>query len=140
MRRRTGYRGAFLACLGVYDLFYGLYLAVGAPIQHEPLIPEEAWGIVWMACGLFLMIGAFVRHDALFFAAAILIKLVWGLEFLRLDLLAHIPYDWVRCCYWLAFAGAIIVAAYWPEHIRLITPRPPDTHPAGDAERRARGA
>ena len=140
IRIRVGYRGAFLACIGVYDLFYGLYLAVGGPIEHEPLIPEQAWGIIWIACGLFLCIGAFIRHDAIFWAAAILIKMVWGLEFLRLDLFAHIPDDWIRCCYWMAFAAAIAVAAYWPEHIKLIQPPPLDQHPASGAEQRARDA
>ena len=138
-RRRIGRRGAFLCCIGAYDLFYGWYLVIGAAIEHVPLIGERPWGWLWIAAGVFLVAGAFFRHDALFYAAAILIKVVWALEFFRLDVQAHVPDDWFRGCYWLALSAAILVVSGWREPVRVITPPVPEPEPV-TAEQRARDA
>ena len=49
---RLGHRGLFLILLGVYDLFYGLYLVRGGPVLAATLLPERAWGWVWIGCGM----------------------------------------------------------------------------------------
>ena len=137
LRHRIGHRGAFLVCLGAYDLFFGLYLVAGGALQYVPLIGERTWGIVWMSIGAFLCAGALTRHDAPFFAAAILIKIVWALETFRLDWFNHDADYWIRGCYWLALCAAIITVANWPEPTRII--KPPDPRPSA-AERRAHRA
>jgi hypothetical protein len=125
LRRRIGHRGAFLLTIGVYDLFFGWYLAAGGSIQHIPLFGERPWGWLWIGVGLFLLAGAFARRDAVFFTAAIFIKTVWALEYFRLDIYAHDPDEWIRGCYWLALAAAVLAVAYWPEPIPILTPPEP---------------
>jgi len=136
LRQRIGHRGAFLLCVAAYDLFYGWYLAIGGAIEHAPLIPEQVWGGLWLAAALVLFAGAFFRHDAIFFAAGILIKMVWALEYFRLDFQAHVPGDWLRGCYWLALAAALVTVAFWPEPAKLTKPPGPDI----DVVQRARDA
>ena len=140
MRHRIGHRGAFLLCIAVYDLFFGLYLAEGGSIQHVPLIGERPWGWIWLAAGMFLICGAFTHRDAAFFTTAVLVKMVWALEYFRLDYMANDHDEWIRGCYWLALAAAVTVAAFWPEPTQVITPSLPAPPAAEEAEQRARDA
>lgn len=139
MRRQIGRRGAFLLCLALYDISYGLYMALSYPIQHEPLIGETTWGWLWIGVGLFLATGIFTRHDAPWYATAILIKIIWALEYFRLNFVEHITGDWIRGCYWIALCGMVIVAAWWPEPTRIqAIPPPPHGDGTTAAETRAR--
>ena len=138
-RRRIGHRGAFLLAVAAYDLFYGLYLAIGGSIQHVPVIGERPWGWIWLGVSVFLACGSLFRRDAVFYAAAVLVKMVWALEFFVFDVEYHDTDDWVRGCYWLALAAMVAVCAFWPEPVQIIKPPPPD--PTGaDAVQRARDA
>jgi hypothetical protein len=127
LRHRIGHRGTFLITIGIYDIFYGWYLAIGGQIQALPLIGENPWGWIWISTGIFLIAGAFTKRDAIFFTLAIFIKVVWALEYFRLDYVEHIPDDWLRGCYWLALSCAILAAAWWPEPIHLTHPAEPTT-------------
>jgi hypothetical protein len=128
--RWTGRRGAFLAVLGVYDLFYGWFLFAGGALQRAPLLGEHTWGIIWLVTGVVLVAGSSIRrHDRLFFTAASLVKTAWAAEFLRLALIG-VPYDWARTGYWAAFAALVIVAAGWPDPPHLTPPVTVD--PVGD--------
>jgi hypothetical protein len=133
LRHRIGHRGAFLLAIGIYDLFYGYYLATGGNIQAVPLIGEKPWGWIWITIGLLLIAGAFTKKDAIFFALAILIKGIWALEFFRLDYEVHVPGDWIRGVYWVALSAAILAVAWWPEPTRPVTP--PDPDPARTVQR-----
>lgn len=124
IRQRIGHRGAFLLAMGAYDLFYGWYLAAGYPSRATPLLGEFSWGVIWLTVGVLLTGGAFTHRDAPFFTAAIGVKTVWALEYFRLDWVLHQAGDWLRGCYWLALAAAILVVAWWPEPTPVISPEP----------------
>jgi hypothetical protein len=133
LRYRIGRRGAFLGCMAAYDLAYGAYLALGYPVRDIPLIGEQPWGWMFISAGLILGGGAWARWDAPYYAVAISIKIVWALEFFRLEAEAKGTGQWLRGCYWLALSLAVLVAAWWPE--------PPRASPTGsEAEQRAREA
>jgi len=112
---RVGYRGAFLALLGCYDVFFGIYLTGGAAILHPLLLPEQTWGIIWIITGAFLFTGVPGRHDRFQFAGAVFIKAAWALEYLRLMLITSLPYQWARAAYWLCFALLVLTVSAWPE-------------------------
>ena len=111
---RIGHRGLFLALLGTYDVFYGTYLAANGALQFTTLIPETAWGVIWLATGGLLMCGAWVKRDAAFFALAAGLKMAWACEFLRLAE-RHSSLQWTRAAYWLAFALIVLAVSAWPE-------------------------
>ena len=116
---RVGHRGMFLALLGCYDVFFGIYLTGGAAILHPLLLPERTWGIVWIITGAFLFTGVPARRDRFQFAGAVFIKAAWALEYLRLMLITSLPYQWARAAYWLCFALLVLTVSAWPE------PKPP---------------
>jgi hypothetical protein len=110
--RRFGYRGAFLLLLGIYDIFFGIFLVRGALIGHELYIPEKWWGVIWIVIGIALLAGSLIKHNQLFFALAVRIKMTWALEYFN-------PKDagtqWTRGVYTLALAGIVVLIASWPE-------------------------
>ena len=112
--RLGGHRGAFLAALGVYDLFFGLYLVRGGPLLAPLLLPEDAWGWCWIGTGILLACGAALRRDGLLFALAVFVKTAWALEYFRLQFQHH-PDQWIRGCYFLALAAVVVAVAAWPE-------------------------
>ena len=116
---RVGHRGAFLALLGCYDISFGVYLYVGAPILHPLLISERTWGIVWIVAGAFLFTGVPVRRDGFQFAVTVFIKVAWAFEYLRLVFVASLPYQWARAGYWLGFALLVLTVSAWPECSRV---------------------
>ena len=111
---RLGHRGLFLFPLGCYDVFYGSFLAAGGALQYPTLIPEAAWGGVWVSVGALLLCGAWVKRDAVFFAAAAGLKMAWALEFVRLEA-QHASLEWTRAAYWVMFAVIVVAVAGWPE-------------------------
>ena len=113
--RRAGFRGGFLAIFGVFDLFYGLYLALGAPVEHDLLFGERIWGYAWMAVGVFLLTAPLSRDGRWQFSAAAGLKMAWAMEYLRLAIFEQVPYNWIRTCYWSALALLILLVSFWPE-------------------------
>ncbi len=112
---RAGHRGLFLFLLGCFDIFYGWYLAAGGALQFPTLIPEMAWGIIWLSAGaLLICCGTWVKRDAPFYAVAAGLKCAWALEFLRLQE-QHSSLQWTRGAYWLMFALIVVAASAWPE-------------------------
>lgn len=111
---RAGHRGTFLILLGVYDLFFGLYLVRGGAVIAPTLIPRDAWGWAWIAAGMLLIYGGTRDRDGLFYALAAFVKAAWALEYFRLQLL-HYPDQWIRGCYFLALALIVTVVSAWPE-------------------------
>ena len=112
--RHAGYRGMFLLLLAAFDVFYGLYLVLGAPLQFAPLIPERAWGIIWLAVAAALAEGALLGERRWHFALAVALKTAWAMEFFRLQHL-HGSLEWTRGGYFLALAGLVLLASAWPE-------------------------
>ncbi len=111
---RTGHRGLFLILLGVYGIFYGLYLVRGGALGHALLLPERDWGWVWIGGGLAVAAGGLRKRDGWAFAIAALIPAVWAGEFFRLQYLG-VPGQWIRGAYWLALALIVTAVSSWPE-------------------------
>ena len=116
LKGRLGYRGTFLALLGIYDLFFGVFL-LGGQLQHSLLLPQPAWGTVWMVSGVVLILGGFLplRWDTPFFAWGVLVKAAWAFEYFWLFAHAGIAFDWARGCYFLSLAVLVMLVSSWPE-------------------------
>jgi lysylphosphatidylglycerol synthetase-like protein (DUF2156 family) len=114
LRARVGHRGLFLATLGLYDLFFGVYLAAGGNLEHHLLLNGRVWGWIWIVTALALFAGALVRRDRLFFAAAVFIKTAWALEYVRLTFTVE-THVWPRAAFWFAFALLVLGVSAWPE-------------------------
>ena len=112
--RALGHRGGFLILLGIYDLFFGAYLIAGGRLIASILLPEHAWGYIWLAVGTALIYGGTRQRDQWFFALSAFTKCAWAAEFFRLEV-QGIPGQWLRGCYYLAFAAIVVLIASWPE-------------------------
>lgn len=112
--RALGHRGGFLVLLGAYDLFFGSYLIAGGPLIAATLLSEHAWGWIWLTVGTALIIGGTRQKDQWFYALSAFLKCAWAAEFFRLELLGYHG-QWLRGCYYLAFALIVVVVASWPE-------------------------
>jgi hypothetical protein len=121
LRDRIGRRGLFLLLFGLYDIFYGWYLAAGGGLGHLLLVPETAWGWTWISVGAVLISGAACRRDEWFFALAALIKTAWAMEYFRSQAL-HIPLQWTRGCYFLVLALIVVAASSVPDGDREAAP------------------
>ena len=122
LARRAGRRGAFLAFLMVLDLAYGYSLLVTPAKQRtlDLLLPWEAWGVIWIAVGMLCATGIFVfGWDRLAFPAAAVLKVVWAGLFAEVWITQKYPLGWVSVVVWLAFAGAVLIIAGWPEELKL---------------------
>ena len=115
--RRLGHRGLFLVLLGVYDLFFGLYLIRGGALIAPTLLPEDAWGWAWITTGTLLIAGGTRDRDGWAFALAVFVKTAWALESFRLQFQHH-PDQWIRGCYFLALALVVLAVSSWPEDVR----------------------
>jgi hypothetical protein len=111
---RIGHRGFFLAILGLYDAFFGIYLLAGGNLQYRLELTHIEWGWAWVGFGIFISLGALFRKDAPFYSAAVFIKTVWTLELVRVAVVVN-PVYWWRSAYWLCFALLVLVASAWPE-------------------------
>ena len=112
--KKAGHRGVFLLLLGIYDLFFAVYLLAGGPLESKLLIPEQAWGAIWACTGLILLTGVPAQMDRWQFSAAALVKTAWAMEYFREAALGY-PWAWLRGSYWLAFALLVLAVAAWPE-------------------------
>lgn len=113
---RLGYRGGFLSLLGLYDLFFGAYL-LGGRLEHSLVLPQTAWGIVWLVTGAVLIVGGLLpfRWDVPFFVLAVLVKSAWAFEYFWLSVHSGVAYDWARGCYFLCLAVIVMMVSSWPE-------------------------
>lgn len=111
---RIGHRGLFLMTLGLFDVFFGMFLITGGKLQFSLELSTLAWGWIWAGVGAFLVIGAFVAKDAVFFAVAVFLKVAWALEYIRLAFVFDTR-NWTRAAYWVMFAALVLVASAWPE-------------------------
>ena len=76
----AGHRGAFLAALGVYDLFFGLYLVRGGPLL-APLCCPRTRGAGAGSAPDTAACGAALRRDGLRLARAVFVQTAWALEY-----------------------------------------------------------
>lgn len=120
---RLGRRGAALLFFSLLDLIYGFSLTNPSPsTATRPdfkfvagIMALPYWGMLWLAVGVLLLIGAFLREDSLAWAAAMLIKVLWGLVFLLGWLIAGLERGYVSAAIWLSTAALVALLASWPE-------------------------
>lgn len=142
-----GRRGVALLFFGLLDLVYAFSLFNPLPVERRgsgqafvaSVAPLPFWGAMWLAVGLVCLVQAWARRDQIGFAAAIMIKCVWGTVFLIGGLTGQIERAYVSVVIWLALAGFVAVISTWPEPpstrliIRPDSPGPPrgirDTRP-----------
>lgn len=101
------------------DLVYAVSL-IGAPPTAAlrfltSILPIPAWAALWGAVGLLCLVQAFMPSDRAAFAAAALIKVVWGVVQLWGWLFGDLDRGYVSAAVWLALAAFVHVIAGWPE-------------------------
>lgn len=126
MRRvahRVGRRGVALLFFAFLDLVYAFSLAnppaearrTASLLFVQLIAPLWAWSILWLVVGLVCLAGAFARQDRWAFAAAMFLKVLWGVTYLLGWVMFHLERGYVSAAIWLVFAGWIFVISTWPE-------------------------
>lgn len=127
--RRVGRRGAALLWFGLLDVVYAFSLFYPQPdtVQSpstrfiSDVLPLWAWGVAWLIPGLLCLTLAFSIHrDKFAFAAAMAIKLVWGVLFVAGWVLVGLPRAWLGGVIWLSLAAFVAILSGWPEPITLV--------------------
>lgn len=122
--RVVGRRGAVLGYLALVDLLFALALCEPGPVADQPsgirflasVLPLEAWSGLWLVVGVICLAGAFVhRLDRFAFAAATMIKTLWGGVYLLGWIAGEISRGWVNAVVWLGLAVLVMILAGWPE-------------------------
>lgn len=70
LAKRIGRRGSYLLFLAMLDFLYGYSLIVVASQSRfqnpvNLILPQQAWGVIWITVGIFCLWQAFVRLDLL---------------------------------------------------------------------------
>ena len=119
LQHRVGRRGCALLFFALLDLIYAASL-LSAPTSGPyrflaAILPLAAWASLWAAVGLLCLLQAFMRADRAAFAAAALIKVIWGMVQLTGWLIADLYRGYVGAILWLALAAFVLVISGWPE-------------------------
>lgn len=118
-----GKRGRVLLFFGALDLVYAFSLtAPDEATRRGPLFtwladigPLWAWAIAWAAVGAVCLWQAWCRRDSIGYAAAIGLKIGWGLVCLGGWLFGDVDRGYVSAAIWLGTAALVGVIASWPE-------------------------
>ncbi len=117
---RVGRRGTALLFFAFLDLIYAFNLFRPPPgltaviAFNASVAPLWFWGCLWSASGLLCLYFAFRRRDEIGFAAAVLIKTLWGLLAVG-SAFGGVDRWWVSAAIWLSAAGWIAIISTWPE-------------------------
>jgi hypothetical protein len=118
-----GKRGRVLLYFGGLDLVYAVSLAApDAVTRRAPffawlteIAPTWAWALAWAAVGAICLWQAFCRRDQVGFAAAIGLKIAWGIVCLGGWLFGDVERAYVSAAIWLGLAYFVGNIAGWPE-------------------------
>jgi hypothetical protein len=124
---RVGRRGFFLLFLTMLDFVYGWSLlnptvtSLSNPTSRflVQMLPLGAWACLWLAVGVVCLVHAFRFNDAAGFAAAMALKVLWGLLFLFGWFLADVERGYLSAAIWLAFAGLMALVVPWPDDLKV---------------------
>lgn len=119
----VGKRGRVLLFFGALDLIYAVSLAAPDTATRAgtlfgwlaSIAPLWAWSVAWSTVGAILLWQAFCRRDQIGFAAAIGLKIFWGIACLGGWLFGGIERGYVSAAIWLGLAYMVSVIAGWPE-------------------------
>lgn len=126
MRRKirgTGYRGRALLILGILDIAVATSLVqlilsgrgTASSGFIARAIPPEVLAGMWVAVAASCLIFAFRERDAFGWAAAIGIKVFWGLLSLVGWFSGEIPNGYLGAVIWWAFGALVWLISRWPE-------------------------
>lgn len=123
LRCRVGHRGATLIFFGLLDLIFCTSLLYPPRRERRSeslswlagILPLWAWGLMWGAVGVLCLWYAPRRRDQIGFAAAIGLKVLWGLVSLAGWLVGGVERGWLSVLVWLGFAYLVAVIGSWPE-------------------------
>lgn len=113
-----------LLFFGALDVVYAVSLiapdatTLGGPlfVWLADIAPLWVWSAGWATVGLICLWQAFCRRDAIGYAAAILLKLAWGMVCLAGWLFGGVDRGYVSAVIWLGLAWAVVWnVAGWPE-------------------------
>lgn len=119
----VGKRGRVLLFFGALDLIYAVSLASpDETTRHAPMFvwlaevaPLWAWSVMWAGVGVACLVHAFFRRDQVGYAAAIGLKIGWGLLSLGGWLFGGVDRGYVSAVIWLGLAWMVWVISGWPE-------------------------
>ncbi len=123
---RIGYRGGSLLMFALVDFAFGFSYLFPAPAQKrspgiqflQSVAPLWLWGALWTAAGVVCLVNAFKIHDRIGFAAAIGIKVLWGLVYF-VGVIVGVDRAWLSVALWLCLAGFVALISNWPEPTRF---------------------
>jgi len=120
---RVGKRGRVLLFFGALDAVYAASLVrPDAATRRIPMFvwlaeiaPLWAWALLWGAVGAACLWQAFCRRDGIGYAAAICLKIGWGVVCLGAWLFGDVDRGYVSAAIWLGLAWMVWVISGWPE-------------------------
>lgn len=119
----VGKRGRVLLFFGALDAVYAASLtAPNAETRQAPMFvwlaeiaPLWVWAAAWGGVGLACFVQAFCRRDGIGYAAAICLKIAWGILCLGGWLFGAVDRGYVSAVIWLGLAWMVWVISGWPE-------------------------
>jgi hypothetical protein len=119
----VGKRGRVLLFFGALDLVYAVSLAQpDETTRRLPMFvwlagiaPLWVWSVTWALVGVVCLWQAFRRRDGFGFAAAIALKICWGIVGLGAWLFGGVDRGYVSAAIWLGLAYFVGNIAGWPE-------------------------
>lgn len=118
-----GKRGRVLLFFGFLDLIYAVSLAAPDGQTRRgvfftwltDIAPTWAWSAGWAVVGVLCLWQAFCRRDAIGYAAAIYLKVAWGVVCLGAWLFGEVERGYVSAAIWLFLAYFVGNISSWPE-------------------------
>lgn len=120
------------------DIIYSYSLANPPPQARQnsgllfiqSIAPLWAWSALWGVVGVVCLVNAFRISDRYGFAAAIGIKVLWGLVYVA-GMFAGLDRAYVSATVWLCLAGWVAIISTWPEppDLRAVSAPLPSTMP-----------
>lgn len=118
----VGYRGSALLFFGLLDVVYAYSLffppadaaLTPALIFLASIAPLGVYAMLWLIAAGFCIVNALRVNDWSGFAAAITIKVLWGLLYV-MAAVEGVPRAYVSVTIWLVLAGFVAIISRWPE-------------------------
>lgn len=135
--RRIGHRGAALLFFALLDAVYAFSLfnppatarVSGQMAFMEAIAPLSVWGAMWAVAGAVCLVCAFRSDDRWGYAAAMLVKVLWGALYVY-GAVSGVERAYLGAVIWFCLAGWIAIISSWPTppDMAIIAswPTPPD--------------
>lgn len=112
-----------LLFFGALDVVYAFSLAVPDEATRRTaffvwlasIAPLWVWAIGWGGVGVVCLWQAFCHSDRAGYAAAVCLKVFWGLVSLGAWLFGGVERGYVSAAIWLGLAYLVLVISAWPE-------------------------